>query len=94
MKQLSNKNMVDFLTMPMQDVVENLKCVANNLECILNDTEYELCLFGKNLTDVDIKKEIEETGDEYLKRELQYYFAIRAAIYHLETIYNRPASFI
>ena len=94
MKQLSNKNTVDFLTMPIQDVVENLKCVANNLECILNDTEYKLCLFGKILADVDIKKEIEETDDEYLKIELQHYFAIRAAIYHLETIYNRPASFI
>lgn len=87
MKQLSNKNMVDILTLPMQDVVDILKD-------IINDEEFKICLSDRNLTNKDIKKEIEETDDEYLKRELQYYFALRAAIYHLETIYNRPASFI
>lgn len=86
MKQLSNKNMVDFLTMPMQDVVNNLKDVATN-------EEIKLCLSDVDLVNLDIKKEIEEKNDEY-KKELQHYFAIRAAIYHLETIYNRPASFI
>lgn len=87
MKQLSNKNMVDFLTMTMQDVVNNLKDVAT-------DEEIKLCLSGVDLVNLDIKKEIEEKNDEYMKKELQHYFAIRAAIYHLETNYNRPASFI
>lgn len=87
MKQLSNKNMVDFLTMPMQDVVENLKDIAN-------DEEIKLCLSGRNLANKDIKEEIEREDDEYSKRELQHYFALRAAIYHLESIFNRPASFI
>lgn len=87
MKQLSNKNMVDFLTMPMQDVVNNLKDIAN-------DEEIKLCLSCRNLTNKDIKEEIEREEDEYSKIELQHYFALRAAIYHLESIFNRPASFI
>ena len=87
MKKLSNKNMVDVLTMGMQEVVNNLKDVAN-------DEEIKLCLSGRNLTNKDIKEEIEREDDEYSKRELQHYFALRAAIYHLESIFNRPASFI
>lgn len=87
MKQLSNKNTVDILTMPINEVVDNLKYMAH-------DEELKLCLSGVDLVNVDIKKEIEEKNDEYIKKELQYYFALRAAIYHLEIVFNRPASFI